>query len=63
MSKVYEHISCNLCGADTPVTIYPGVRDEYDVSDTNVFRSSGDESLLEPLVKCGVCGFQYVTPR
>jgi 2-polyprenyl-3-methyl-5-hydroxy-6-metoxy-1,4-benzoquinol methylase len=29
----------------------------------NEFRSSGDEPLKNPLVKCTVCGFQYVTPR
>ena len=63
MNDVYEHIPCNLCGADAPVTIYPGARKAEDVTDPNVFRSSGDESLQEPLVKCAECGFQYVTPR
>jgi 2-polyprenyl-3-methyl-5-hydroxy-6-metoxy-1,4-benzoquinol methylase len=58
-----EHVQCNLCGADEPVEIYPSQRSNADELSADEFRSSGDEPLEDPLVKCGHCGFQYVTPR
>jgi 2-polyprenyl-3-methyl-5-hydroxy-6-metoxy-1,4-benzoquinol methylase len=57
-----EHIGCVLCGADLPVIIYPSLRESREI-DKNEFRSSGDEALKDPLVKCSSCGFEYVTPR
>ncbi len=57
-----EHIRCVLCGADSPITIYSSTRKSQGV-DKNGFRSSGDESLQDPLVKCSNCGLEYVTPR
>ncbi|MFC1453108.1 hypothetical protein ACFLSJ_07190, partial [Verrucomicrobiota bacterium] len=56
-----ESVVCNACGADDPVVIYPSTRGE-EPSDGE-FRSSGDEALVDPLVKCRRCGLQYVTPR
>ena len=58
-----EHVSCNLCGSDMPVIIYPSKRENSVETSVNEFRSSGDEPLNDPLVKCGRCGFKYVTPR
>jgi len=61
--QTLEHIHCNLCGANKPITIYPSRRNVDATVNPNEFRSSGDEPLQDPLVKCTVCGFKYVTPR
>ena len=64
-STVHEQVPCSLCGA----------REDYDVvyeaqydaeKDTNLiekYRASGDELLIDRLVRCRSCGFQYVNPR
>jgi 2-polyprenyl-3-methyl-5-hydroxy-6-metoxy-1,4-benzoquinol methylase len=61
--RTHESVSCNLCGIDDPALIYPSVRNSALAIDDNEFRSSGDEVLKDPLVKCRACGFQYVNPR
>jgi SAM-dependent methyltransferase len=58
-----EHVPCNLCGSDKPIVKYPSRRAGAVIVQPNQFRSSGDEPLQDPLVKCSVCGFEYVTPR
>lgn len=59
-----EHIPCNLCGQDDFDIIYPP---SYDLAKsdeiTKVFRSSGDDILLDQLVCCRSCQLQYLTPR
>ena len=60
-----EHVACNLCGADDPQIIYEA-RDHQAGSRadlSHVFRASGDELLVDPLVRCRQCGLEYVTPR
>jgi 2-polyprenyl-3-methyl-5-hydroxy-6-metoxy-1,4-benzoquinol methylase len=59
-----ESVPCNLCGADDYQVVYPP-RYEHAKPDeiVNTFRSSGDEVLLDQLVKCNRCGLQYLTPR
>lgn len=58
-----EHVRCNLCGADSPVIVYPSRRIGSAAVKAGEFRSSGDEPLEDQLVSCGACGLQYVTPR
>lgn len=59
----YEHVRCNLCGADEPATIYEA-RDLAGARDfVRTFRASGDELLVDRLVRCRACGLQYVSPR
>lgn len=59
-----ESVPCNLCGADDYEIIYPP---RYELAKpeeiANTFRSSGDEVLLDQLVKCKSCGLQYLNPR
>lgn len=62
-NEAFEHVPCNLCGADDCTVIYHSKRSESGNADPAVFHSSSDEILLDPLVRCNVCGFQYVTPR
>jgi SAM-dependent methyltransferase len=57
-----ERIPCNICGDGRQEVIYPASRPS-PVIDVSQFRSSGDEPLADPLVKCAACGFQYVSPR
>ena len=59
-----ENVSCNLCGADDYEVIYPA-RYEHARPDEilNTFRSSGNEVLLDQLVRCKTCGLQYLNPR
>lgn len=59
-----ESVPCNLCGADDYEVIYPP---RYELAKpeeiANTFRSSGDEVLLDQLVKCKSCELQYLNPR
>jgi len=59
-----ENIVCNLCGADDFDVIYPP---QYELARPeeilNNFRSSGDEKLLDQLVRCKKCGLVYLNPR
>ena len=59
-----EHVVCNLCGADDPETVYesrylPGQPRDL----VRTFRASGDELLIDRLVRCRRCGLEYVSPR
>lgn len=59
-----ETVVCNLCGADDHDVIYPP---RYDAARpdaiTHSFRSSGDEILVDQLVRCRQCGLQYLNAR
>ncbi|MGK7875789.1 MAG: class I SAM-dependent methyltransferase [Xenococcaceae cyanobacterium] len=59
-----ETVPCNLCGADDYEVVYPPRYDEAKPDDIiNTFRASGDEILIDQLVRCRNCGFQYLNPR
>ena len=62
--QLLEHVPCNLCGADDFEVVY-APRYEHAKPDEilSTFRSSGDEVLLDQLVRCRRCGLQYLTPR
>lgn len=59
-----ENVACNLCGANDFEIVY---RPKYELAKPdevlNTFRSSGDEKLLDQLVRCKNCGLQYLNPR
>lgn len=59
-----ETIPCNFCGKDDFSVVYPP---RYDLAKPDeimhTFRSSGDEVLLDQLVRCNNCGLQYLNPR
>lgn len=59
-----ESVACNLCGSNDFTVIYPP---RYDIARpegiTNSFKSSGDEILFDQLVRCKICGLQYLNPR
>ena len=59
-----EHVRCFLCGADHYDVIYEARHErETDADPAQKFRASGDELLIDQLVRCRFCGFQYVNPR
>jgi SAM-dependent methyltransferase len=59
-----EHVACNLCGADDPETIYEARYEPGSGRDlVQTFRASGDELLIDRLVRCRRCGLEYVSPR
>lgn len=59
-----ESVACNLCGADDYEVLFPP---RYELAQPDelaqTFRSSGDEILVDQLVRCRQCGLQYLTPR
>jgi SAM-dependent methyltransferase len=59
-----EEVRCNCCGADDADTVYEARASERAREDSvRVFRASGDELLLDRLVRCRRCGLEYVSPR
>lgn len=61
---VMERVPCFLCGADDYDVVYEARRDrEKDDDLVRKFRASGDELLIDQLVRCRRCRFEYVNPR
>lgn len=59
-----ERVPCNLCGADDYEVVYaPRYEAAKPEEIAETFRSSGDEVLLDQLVRCKQCGLQYLNPR
>ncbi|MBF0387038.1 MAG: class I SAM-dependent methyltransferase [Candidatus Omnitrophica bacterium] len=60
----FEAVPCGVCGADDFSIVYPADNKAGRVENVaETFRSSGDEKLTDQLVRCRVCGFQYLNPR
>ena len=63
-AALLEHVACFLCGADDVDVVYDARYErEKDVDLIQKFRASGDELLIDRLVQCRRCSFQYVSPR
>ena len=59
-----EEVPCFLCGAEEYDVVYEAHYDRAkDVDLVQKFRASGDELLIDRLVRCRRCGFKYVSPR
>lgn len=59
-----ETVPCNLCGEDDFEIVYPPDYESAKPEDIlHTFRSSGDEILLDQLVRCKNCGLEYLNPR
>ena len=64
ISDQLEHVPCLLCGADDFEVLYEAqYENAKDLDLVQKFRASGDELLIDQLVRCRRCGFQYVNPR
>jgi len=62
-TKSFEKVVCNLCGSDNYDIIYESTRYKREAFNLYEFRSSGDEILMDQLVKCNNCSLSYVSPR
>ena len=63
-AAVLEHVNCLLCGSNSYDIIYEAqYENETDTDPVEKFRASGDELLVDQLVRCKACGFKYVNPR
>ena len=59
-----EDVDCNLCGKNDFAVVYPPNYDDAQPDDIeHTFRTSGDEILVDQLVRCRNCDLQYLTPR
>ncbi len=59
-----ETVHCNLCGSTSYKVVYPArYEKEKDFDIIQKFRASGDELLVDQLVKCSRCELIYVSPR
>jgi len=59
-----EYVSCNICGADDYKIIYEARYEDEEQQDLkDKFKSSGDETLIDQVVKCKKCHLIYVNPR
>jgi len=59
-----EEVSCNLCGANDYRIIYKSKYENETAEDLKEkFKSSGDETLIDQVVKCKKCSFMYINPR
>jgi len=62
--SILETIVCNLCGADDYTVVYPPQLEGRSGEElAEVYRSSGDERLVDQLVRCNRCGLAYLNPR
>jgi SAM-dependent methyltransferase len=62
--EILEHVSCNVCGDSRYDVVHEArYENEKDVDLVQKFRASGDELLIDQLVKCRGCGLHYINPR
>ncbi len=58
-----EDVACSVCGGGDSSVVYEASA-EHQATDLAVkFRASGDEPLIDRLVRCTRCGMQYINPR
>jgi SAM-dependent methyltransferase len=57
-------VACAICGSrDQEVVLEARYENERDADLIQKFRASGDELLIDRLVRCRTCGLQYISPR
>ena len=62
--EILEHVACAVCDSrDYDVVLEACYENERDLDLIQKFRASGDELLIDRLVKCRACGLQYISPR
>lgn len=62
--KYFETVPCNICGSNSFSIVYPAqYNKEKDKDIVSKYRASGDELLIDQLVKCNKCGLVFINPR
>ena len=61
--ELLEHIPCAQCGASDVEVIYPPRYERARDDVSAAYRSSGDDILIDRLVRCRRCGLMYLDPR
>jgi 2-polyprenyl-3-methyl-5-hydroxy-6-metoxy-1,4-benzoquinol methylase len=62
--EILEHVSCAVCGSGGHDVVFEArYENERDLDLIQKFRASGDELLIDRLVRCRDCGLQYISPR
>lgn len=62
--SMLEDVPCNLCGADDYEIVFPARYEDAKPDEImKTFRSSGDEILVDQLVRCRNCNLKYLNPR
>ncbi len=62
--EMLEYVGCNVCGSNDYEIVYkPAYENANPDNIVDTFRSSGDEVLIDQLVRCRKCGLQYLNPR
>jgi ubiquinone/menaquinone biosynthesis C-methylase UbiE len=63
-NSLLETVDCNLCGKNDYSIVYDSKYNQEKHDDLKEkFKSSGDETLIDQVVKCKSCGLIYVNPR
>jgi 2-polyprenyl-3-methyl-5-hydroxy-6-metoxy-1,4-benzoquinol methylase len=63
-NAILEHVACAVCGStEHEVVLEARYENEKDLDLIEKFRASGDELLIDRLVRCRRCGLQYISPR
>jgi len=62
--EILEHVTCAVCdSSEYDVVLEARYENERDFDLIRKFRASGDELLIDRLVRCRRCGLQYISPR
>jgi 2-polyprenyl-3-methyl-5-hydroxy-6-metoxy-1,4-benzoquinol methylase len=63
-TDILEHVPCPLCGRNDFDVVYEAqYESEKDIDLVHKFRASGDELLIDRLVRCRSCELQYINPH
>lgn|SRR3989338_7192531 len=61
---IFEKVPCNLCKSEDYDVVYKANYENEKDSDINQkFRASGDELLIDQVVRCKKCGLKFINPR
>jgi 2-polyprenyl-3-methyl-5-hydroxy-6-metoxy-1,4-benzoquinol methylase len=62
-ADVFEEVLCVVCGSDQHEVVHEARYAGSTRDPVETFRASGDQLLVDRLVRCRECQFQYVSPR
>ncbi len=64
MGELFEHVRCNLCGADDFAVRFASTLEEDEKGNWQAYAcTNGGYGYHTPIVQCNRCGLVYMTPR